>query len=77
MVFVRVSPHLWIHICAKKVDYWLSTEDSAGKYVSPFHDIPIYANEDEVSTLQQFFVATLQIPYSDQQNTIAKSSVMI
>lgn len=27
----------------------LCTENSEGKYISPFHDIPIYANEAEVS----------------------------
>lgn len=53
MIFVRVSPHRWIHVCDEKVDYCLSTEDSAGKHISPFHDIPIYASEEEVSRFQQ------------------------
>lgn len=44
----------------------LFTEDSAGKYISPFHDIPIYADEAEVSahaprlTLQVFAVAVFR-----------------
>jgi len=26
-------------------------ENSEGKYISPFHDVPIYANEAEVSII--------------------------
>lgn len=32
---------MWIH--------FQTTENSEGEYISPFHDIPIYANEAEVS----------------------------
>lgn len=32
-----------------KNGFLFSSENSAGKYISPFHDIPIYANEAEVS----------------------------
>lgn len=59
----RVSPHCWIHNCAEKVDCWLSTEDSAGKHISPFHDIPIYASEEEVSPFQQFLCVYVHISH--------------
>uniref|UniRef100_A0A3Q3WKL0 inorganic diphosphatase n=1 Tax=Mola mola TaxID=94237 RepID=A0A3Q3WKL0_MOLML len=37
--------------------YCISTENSAGRYISPFHDIPIYADETE-----NIFHAVVEVP---------------
>lgn len=39
---------------------FLSIENSEGKYISPFHDIPIYANEVEVSVMCQVNAAVFR-----------------
>lgn len=45
-VIIELYEGIWDFLAKNALLFFI--ENSGGKYISPFHDIPIYANEAEV-----------------------------